>query len=67
MLKNWFKVEESIEGIELKEKFRYIDPEVLTNEGIVNLTKISPEYKKELEKEKARKDSLAKIKISKLI
>jgi uncharacterized protein len=65
MLKNGFKIEESEGGIELKKKFRYIDPEVLTNEGIVNLTKISSGYNHELEKEKAKKDSFVRIKISK--
>jgi uncharacterized protein len=65
MLKKGFKIEESKEGIELKNKFRYIDPEVLTNEGIINLTKISPEYKRELEKEKSNKNSSVKIKIIK--
>lgn len=66
MLKNGFKIEESKEGIELKKKFRYIDPEVLTEEGtIINLTKISLEYRNKLEKEKANKNSFIKIKITK--
>jgi uncharacterized protein len=69
MLKNGFEIKEDNEGIELKKKFRYIDPEVLTEEGIINLTKISLEYKDALEKEKANKDSFVKISInrSKLI
>jgi uncharacterized protein len=66
MLKNGFKIEESKEGIELKKKFRYIDPEVLTEKGITNLTKVSLEYKEALEKEKTNKDSFVKINIIKL-
>ena len=65
MLRNGFKIEESKEGIELKKKFRYIDPEVLTNEGIIKLTKISLDYNEQLAKEKANKDSFVEIKISK--
>lgn len=63
LLKNGFKIEESFEGIELKKKFRYIDPEVLINGYIVNLTESSSDYKNSLEKEKENKDSFVKIKI----
>ncbi len=66
MLKNGFKIEESDEGIELKKKFRYIDPEVLVGETISNLTEHSLDYKNLLEKEKTNKDSFVKISISKL-
>lgn len=65
-LRNGFRIEESKEGIELKKKFRYIDPEVLTEEGITSLTKISLGYKEALEKEKANKESFVKINITKL-
>lgn len=64
LLKSGFKIEVSEEGIELKKKFRYVDPEVLTPKGVTHLTKISPDYKKALEKEKANKDSFVKIKAS---
>lgn len=65
MLKNGFKIEESEEGIELKKKFRYIDPEVLIGETISNLTEHSPDYMDLLNKEKENKDSFVKIKIIK--
>jgi len=67
MLKNGFKIEESEEGIELKKKFRYVDPEVLIENGILNLTEKSLDYKEALEKEKLNKDSFVKIKIVKNI
>ena len=67
MLKNGFKIEESEEGIELKKKFRYVDPEVLIENDILNLTKKSLDYKEALEKEKLNKDSFVKIKIVKNI
>jgi hypothetical protein len=63
MLKNGFKTEESDEGVELKKKFRYIDPEVLIEETISNLTEHSLDYKNLLEKEKENKDSFVRIKI----
>lgn len=65
MLKNGFKIEESEEGIELKKKFRFVDPGVLTEKGIISLTSLSSEYKTKLEKEKANKDSFVKINIIK--
>ena len=39
-------------GIILKKKFRYIDPELIYNGKIVRLSRVSNEYKKILEKEK---------------
>lgn len=65
MLKNGFGIEESEEGIELKKKFRYIDPEILIDERVLNLTENSLDYRIALEKEKENKDSFVKIQIVK--
>lgn len=51
-LKNGFKIRLSDErGIQLKSKFRYVDPEVLVGEKIITLSSISPEYKCLLDRE----------------
>ncbi len=52
LLKNGFNIRESPEGIFLKKKFRYINPQVLFKGNLVPLYEISDKYKKELEFEK---------------
>lgn len=54
LLKNNLIIEENFsgEGIVLKKKFRYIDPEIFINGGIEKLSDISKEYFNILEKEK---------------
>jgi HD superfamily phosphohydrolase len=63
MLKNGFRIKESKDGIELKKKFRYVNPEVLANGGVVKLTEISEKYRNAVEKEKANKDVIVRVKI----
>jgi len=52
LLRNGFRVEEtdSDDGIVLKKKFRYVDPEILLNGGVVKLSEISQDYRKNLER-----------------
>ncbi|MFA7707394.1 MAG: NUDIX domain-containing protein [Candidatus Pacearchaeota archaeon] len=54
LLKNKLIIKEvkTPEGILLKKKFRYIDPEVRINEETRKLSEVSEEYKQRLEKEK---------------
>lgn len=52
LLTNGFEMRETKEGVILKKKFRYIDPEVLVGERIVSLTKISFDYASFLKEEK---------------
>jgi len=65
LLKKGFQVKEtnSDEGILLKKKFRYIDPEVLINGSLMKLSKFSEEYNHLLEKEKQDALNDKKIKI----
>lgn len=52
LLEKGFYVVESPRGIELKNKFRYVDPEVLVNGSFKNLSSLSKEYSDFLESEK---------------
>jgi uncharacterized protein len=63
LLKNGFKVIPDENGIELKKKFRYIDPEVLVNGTYYSLSKISEEYFNLIESEKKKNHELNKVKI----
>lgn len=63
LLRNSFKVVECDEGIELKKKFRYINPEVLVRGRIVPLTEISFDYNHFLQKEKKNSNNYKKVKI----
>lgn len=63
LLKNGFDILESETGIELKKKFRYVDPEVLVNGSYKNLSSLSKEYFKILEFEKEKSKLVKKIKI----
>ena len=63
MLKNGFSVIEDNEGIELKKKFRYVDPEIKVNGGFVCLSEICKDYKKTVEYEKERNKEVKKVKI----
>lgn len=61
LLKNGFEMEEREEGIELKKKFRYIDPEILVGDVVRQLSEISSEYKSFLETEKQGSKNYPKI------
>jgi hypothetical protein len=63
MLKKGFKIIPDGNGIELKQKFRYIDPEVLMNGKYSPLSKISKDYFNLIELEKERSKEINKIKI----
>ena len=63
LLKKGFSVVESDEGIELKKKFRYIDPEVLINGSYKKLSELSKNYKEMIEREKENSRFIKKIKI----
>lgn len=64
LLEKGFEIEEVEEGIELKKKFRYIDPEILVGNSIRNLSEVSPHYKSFLEEEKKNSNNYPKIKIA---
>jgi hypothetical protein len=63
LLKNGFNVVRHKEGIELKKKFRYIDPEVIVNGSYLPLSKLSEEYFNLIKFEKNRNKEVSKIKI----
>lgn len=67
-LKEGFSIREKNsdeKGIQLKKKFRYVDPEVLINEELNNLSDVSVRYKELMEKEKEDSKKVINIEISK--
>jgi len=63
LLRKGFKVESGEEGLELKKKFRFVDPDVFFEDKIVCLTNISSEYKTLLDEEKEKYVIKNKLKI----
>jgi hypothetical protein len=63
LLKRGFKIIRDSEGIELKKKFRYVDPEVMVNGIYSPLSKISEEYFDLIESEKEKNNKINKIRI----
>ena len=63
LLKKGFKVISDKNGILLKKKFRYVDPEVIVNGGYFPLSKLSKDYFELIELEKTRSKEINKIKI----
>lgn len=63
LLRNGFSVQESSEGVEIKKKFRYIDPEVFSNGDIFPLSSLSSTYKSYLEEYKKFPNLIKQIKI----
>lgn len=63
LLKKGFSVIENDQGIELKKKFRYVDPEIRINGGIVCLSELCEDYKKFIDREKEKNLEVKKIKI----
>lgn len=63
VLKKGFEIVEDNEGVELKKKFRYIDPEVSVNGLYKPLTFLSREYSQLLDLEKEKSKLVRKIKI----
>jgi len=65
LLRNGLLVINYEKGIELKKKFRYLDPEVYYGKSILNLSKISKEYGSFLENQKLKSKEIVKVKIFK--
>jgi len=63
LLKKGFKIVHDESGIELKKKFRYVDPEVLMNGSYKKLSEISPKYFQLMKNEKEKSDLIKKIAI----
>jgi HD superfamily phosphohydrolase len=63
LLKKGFKVILDEDGIELKKKFRYIDPEVIVNVSYSPLSSISKDYFNLIKFEKERSKEINKVKI----
>ena len=63
ILKKGFDLLVSEKGLELKTKFRYIDPEISVKKGFMKLSDFSLEYKKFLESEKENSKIIKKVKI----
>jgi HD superfamily phosphohydrolase len=63
LLKKGFEIVESSQGIELKKKFRHIDPEVLNGNSFPPLSKLSKDYFDFIEKEKLNLKSSKKVMI----
>jgi hypothetical protein len=62
-LKKGFKIIDDKNGIELKKKFRYVDPEILIGNSYKRLSEISPEYLKFIQSEKKESCLIKKVKI----
>jgi hypothetical protein len=67
ILKRGFNLLSYEKGFELKTKFRYIDPEILTKNGFMKLSDFSSEYKKFLEFEKEKSKLIKRVKIIPLL
>jgi len=65
LLRNDLSIFYSKEGIELKKKFRYIDPEILINGSFKKLSELSDEYKKIINLEKHNSQQIKKVKFFK--
>jgi len=63
LLQTSLEIIECGEGVELKKKFRYIDPEVLVGRNVILLTRISFDYNSFLKKEKQNSNNYKKVKI----
>jgi len=63
LLKRGFRVVGDTNGIELKKKFRYVDPEVVVNETYYPLSKISREYSNLIDLEKKKNMEINKVRI----
>ena len=65
LLRDGFLIKEtdSDKNIELRSKFRYIDPEILLADKIVRLSDISEEYKIFIDKEKQDFKPIVKVNI----
>jgi uncharacterized protein len=69
-LKNGFiinKVESKNKRILLKKKFRFVDPEILVEGKLVNLSSVSLDYKKLIDKEKKHSKRKISIEISDIL
>ena len=63
LLKNGFEVLESSDGIELKKKFRYVNPEIFLGEKIYLLSDLSSNYSSLIKIHIGNESSFKKIKI----
>jgi uncharacterized protein len=63
LLRKGFKIIRDEKGIELKKKFRYVDPEVLVNGSYLPLSKLSEDYFNLILLEKEKNLEINKIKI----
>jgi len=63
LLKTTLKIKEVKSGIELKKKFRYIDPEISVNGSIKKLSQVSKQYFDYLISEKENSQLVKKIKV----
>ena len=63
LLKTGFNLIEDEKGIELKTKFRYIDPEIVFDENYEKLSNLSEEYRKIIEQEKEKAESFKRVQI----
>src|SRR3989338_7816917 len=62
LLRNNLSIVYSDDGIELKKKFRYIDPEISVNGSFKKLSELSNEYKKIIDLEKHNSQKIKKVK-----
>ena len=63
MLKEGFNLIYDKNGVELRTKFRYVDPEVAVNGFYKNLSSLSEEYSRILNLERGKSKSFKKVKI----
>jgi ribose 1,5-bisphosphokinase PhnN len=62
-LKRGFKIIRDSGGIELKKKFRYVDPEVMVNGSYSSLSNLSREYSNLIDLEKKKNMEINKLRI----
>lgn len=62
LLEGDLKIIQDKNGIELKKKFRYIDPEISVNSSYKKLSELSDEYKELIKLEKEKSQEINKIK-----
>jgi HD superfamily phosphohydrolase len=63
LLKRGFNIIRDSNGIELKKKFRYVDPEVMVDGAYFPLSKISEEYSSLIDLEKKKNTEINKVRI----
>lgn len=63
LLREGFDITKSEKGVLLNKKFRYVDPEILVNNSLVNLSKVSKDYKDILDNEWQNSKTIERLEV----